>query len=320
MMFRHNAYCYVAMPRHLSEGRRRVTVFTAAPVVHSTGWVEEPFWEDMDLAVALVRGPVAERCTYDLDVFASARPEARKTGQLVRLRDSGEVDLDDMEITESGYLTFMAQSRDGAALQKGTSGAFLVIGSQPVGMAIKTPDGSETEARFLRSEEIHMNLSRWLERRAGPIARSTPQGGASVARAADTEAEPELPFVFVSAGSAPLTPEQSGENLTGPGAYVYQPTRANRIVFRTRDGSVQTLSGLSVQADPESGYALPRKLRVSVSSGATGERPRNFLVGEVGPDGLYQGRRMPSRARWVFVTILDSWEQGPISVDEIRFE
>lgn len=313
-MFRSGGYCYVVMPRHLTQGEKSVTVFTAAPVVHSRAWVSEPFWDGLDLAIGVTRGAVAARCTETLDVLDNgAQPERNSPAELVRLRQSGEVEFVPMAITESDYLTLGARISDGRSeLYKGTSGAFLYSRGAPVGMIVQSP--TATDGLFVRSEEIHMNVARWLARRAG-LTVTEAAGAPAPAGAGDGPA-----FAFVSATNAPLTPAQSEVNLAGPGSYVFNLARPNRIAFRSADGSVVNLAGIRLRANPESGYALPRRLRITVSSSEDGSRARPFLSGEMGPDGLYVGRRTPTKALWVYVTVADSWDAGPVAIDSVAFE
>ncbi|MBN9890575.1 hypothetical protein [Salipiger abyssi] len=313
LMFRFNDNCFVALPRHvIVKDNPKLTVFTAAPVVHSLAWVTDPFWKDMDLAVAQVRGIVEDRCTRDLDWFAEAHPEANSIGQLMQLSATGESRPTQMQITESGYLTFDARlAQPDAELRQGISGAFLMVGGKPVGMALRM--ASQTEGIFLRSEEIEMNLRRWLTRRAGLTVTEVP--------AAPTPAPVPLSrFEVVSAASAPVSPDMSEQNLIGPGRYVFAPDGPNRIVFRTRDGASAPVSGLHLTSDPEAGHALPRRIRVTVSSRRDGRGDRPFLTGEAGPDGILEQSRMATTAVWVFVTVLDSWDAGSVGIDEIAFD
>ncbi|MEQ5870367.1 hypothetical protein J4E08_10715 [Sagittula sp. NFXS13] len=312
-MFEFNHNCFVALPRHVVvEGDPKLTVFTAAPVVHSLAWVTDPFWKDMDLAIAQVRGVVEDRCTRDLDWFAEAHPEANSIGRLMQLSATGEPRPTQMLITESGYLTFDARLiQPDAELRQGISGAFLMVGQKPVGMALRMT--SQTEGTFLRSEEIEMNLRRWLTRRAGltvteALTEPTPAPA------------PLSRFEVVSAASAPVSPEMSEQNLIGPGRYVFAPDGPNRIAFRTRDATSASLSGLRLRSAPEAGHALPRRIRVTVSSRSDGRGDRPFLTGEVGPDGILEQSRMETTAVWVFVTVLNSWDAGSVGIDEIAFD
>lgn len=220
LMFQFNDNCFVALPRHVVlEDNPRLTVFTAAPVVHSIAWVTDPFWKDMDLAVAQVRGIVEDRCTRNLDWFAGAHPEANSIGQLMQLSATGEPRPTRMQVTEAGYLTFGARlTRDGAELRQGISGAFLMVSGNPVGMALRMT--SQTEGIFLRSEEIEMNLRRWLTRRAGLTVTEAPAAPAPAPA-------PLSRFEVVSAASAPVSPEMSEQNLFGPGRYVFAPDGPN---------------------------------------------------------------------------------------------
>lgn len=154
-MVRQGSTCYVLLPKHVAAGQRRVTVFSAAPVVHSGALVETPFWDGMDLAIGVVRGAIEKRCTIELSSLdISAQPESGARTQLLRLRQSGEPERVEMLVTDSQYLTLEADIADGKSeLFKGTSGAFLFAENKPLGMVIEAL--SPTKGRFIRIEEIY---------------------------------------------------------------------------------------------------------------------------------------------------------------------
>lgn len=299
------------MPKHVAGGKRRVTVYSAAPVVHSGALVDTPFWSGIDLALGVVRGPVEQRCTRTLDYFASAAsPDNGATVQLLRLRQSGEIERVDMVVTKGEYLTLEARVNGGSAeLFQGTSGAFLLAGDAPVGMAIKAL--SDKDGEFMRIEEIRMNIERRLNRRAG-FAAPESQGS--------SPPKNSLPFVLRRVTLPPTFPDFGEENLQKTGSYVFDLTRPNRLAFQIEGDQSVSLSRVRIRSDPDADYALPKGIRIDVSSQPDGSRTRSFLAGEMGPDGLYDETRQPSLVRWVFITVTGGWQNGPIGIDAVSFE
>jgi hypothetical protein len=313
-IFRHAAQCYVVMPKHVAAGKRRITVFSAAPVVHAGAIMETPFWEGLDLAVGIVRGAIDARCVQTLEDLSVTKSTADGAAvELLRLRDSGEPERVAMVVTKGDYLTLRARVTDPEAeIFKGTSGAFLVAGNVPIGMVTDAP--SPKEGVFVRMEEIHMNLTRRLNRRAGFVAAKND------AQQTTQALLNSLPFTLQHVGLAPTYPDYSSENLATEGSYVFDLTRPNTIAYKIKGEASVALSAIHVRSDPDADYVLPKGIRVTVSSREDGSRPRQFLAGNMGLDGVYSSRRQPSRVRWVFVTITSGWETGPIGVDAIAFE
>lgn len=315
-LVRDGTTCYLLLPKHVSAGSRSVTVFSAAPVVHGSALVETPFWDGMDLAIGVVRGAVAERCATELSQLdAKAQPETGAAVQLLRLRQSGEPERIAMMITDSQYLTLDAEVIDGKSeLFKGTSGAFLFSGDKPVGMVIETL--SSTEGRFIRIEEIFMNLQRRTERRSGfAAAAATP-----VQEPVEPEATTSLPFEFISASLPPIEPDQSEANLTGPGHYVFQLTRPNRLAFKVKGNTAIALSQIQLRSAPGGGHAVPRNVLIELSSTADGLRTRAAIPAEMGPDGILDLKLQPTIVRWVFITIGSGWDGAKIGIDLIEFQ
>lgn len=313
-MVRQGSTCYLLLPKHVAAGQRRVTVFSAAPVVHSGALVETPFWDGMDLAIGVVRGAIEKRCTVELSSLdISAQPESGARTQLLRLRQSGEPERVEMLVTDSQYLTLEAEIADGKSeLFKGTSGAFLFADDKPLGMVIEAL--SPTKGRFIRIEEIYQNVARRVSRRAGfAIA------GADADTPATTADDDGLAFQFVSATLSPTTPDLSESNLNGPGSYVFQLTRPNRMAFQVAGGKTVSLSQVRLRADTASGYAVPRDIRIDVSSSPDGQRTRPFYSGEMPSDGVLVAKAQPTRARWVFVTVASGWDSSRIGLDAISF-
>jgi hypothetical protein len=286
-------------------------VFSAAPVIHSSAIVETPFWEGMDLAIGLVRGPVEQRCVRELSEFdTSVQPEAGARAHLLRLRQSGEPERVEMLITDSQYLTLDAETADGKTeLFKGNSGAFLFSGDRPIGMVIETP--SPTKGHFIRIEEIFRNLERRLDRRAGFAAADQPD-----VPAAETS-EGALLFRFVDATLAPVDPDQSEANLTAPGSYVFKLTRPNRIAFKVDGPKAVAVSRVTILSSADAPAGLPRDIVIEVSSNEDGSRVRPFGAGAMMADGRLDIRRQATKALWVFVTVHSGWDSPVIGVDSI---
>lgn len=310
-MFRHLETCYVILPSHVAADERRITVLTAAPVANAEARIETPFWEGLDLAIGPLRGTAVEQCTDTIaSLGGSARPEVGGKLELVRLRPSGEVERVPMRFATTSFLTLEAEiTTDSDELYQGTSGAMLFQDDAPVGMAVVST--SPKRGTFVRIEQISANISLWLNRRSG-VFSSEPE-----AETTDTKG---LPFEVVSSLIEPVSPQYSATNLRGPGQYIFKPSRANRITLLvTADGDI-ALSRVRVQSNPDAGYALPRGLRVEVSTAGPDDVGRDFLKGEMATDGTFDVRRSPSRARWVFVTIDSAWSAGPIAVEEVVLE
>lgn len=311
-LVRHGATCYVVLPRHVAAGRRNVTVFSGAPVVHSSALIETPFWEGMDLAIGIVRGAVEQRCVRPLsDLDVSVQPESGAQVQLLRLRQSGEPERIDMLITDSQYLTLDADISDAKSeLFKGTSGAFLFAGDTPLGMVIEAV--SPTKGRFIRIEEIFQNVQRRVERRAGFASAEDP------AEASPALNEEGLPFVFVSATLPPVDPDLSEANLAGAGSYVFTLTKPNRIAFKGVGTAALPVSRITVVSAIEDVAGLPKNITIEVSSSEDGLRTRPFASEEMAPDGVLDVKRSSTLARWVFVTVQSGWDGTNVGIESIK--
>lgn len=310
-MFRHMDTCYVVLPAHVAGGDRRITVLTAAPVANAEARIETPFWEGLDLAIGPLRGTAIAQCTETLDSLgSSARPEIGGKLELVRLRPSGEVERVPMRYATTSFLTLEAEiTTSGDEFYQGTSGAMLFQDDAPVGMAVVS--STPKLGTFVRIEQISANIALWLNRRSGVFTSPLE---------AETTGSAGLPFEVISSQIEPISPEFSSTNLRGPGQFIFDPSRANRITLLvTAEGDI-ALSRVLVQSNPDAGYALPRGIRVEISTAGPDDVGRDFLKGEMATDGTFDGRRSSSRARWVFVTIDSAWSDGPIAIDEIVLE
>lgn len=313
-MVRSAGTCYVLLPRHVAAGERLVTLRTAAPVAVGQAWVETPFWEGLDLAIGVVRGDATRRCDVRASELVQGATTRLRDGalELVRLRASGEVERLPMRVSQTHYLTFDATlTQPGAELYQGTSGALVFAGGVPVGMAIEAP--TPTEGRFVHMEEIHLNTARWLARRSGAFAADT--------RPAPTVQPAGFAVELVEASAPAISAEHSAERLLGDGAYVFQPQGPNRLLFRVTGDAAVTVSQVSLQSQPDAGHALPRDIRVDVSSRHEPGPPyRFFASGQMGPDGKFEQKRSPTMARWIQVTIESAWSEGAVRVDGVGFE
>ncbi len=318
LMIRSGGACYLLTPRHVVGEAPAASARSAAPVATGRAFVERPFWEGMDLAIGVLRGALEARCELGLQALAGeTRLEAGGAGELVSLRPSGEVERRPMRVSDSGYLTLEAEfTRPEDEVFEGISGSFLFIGARPAGMAIEAL--GQRSARFIRVEEIHAAAARWIGRRGAVFTQSVaPEEAAGLeARAPELEARPERAAPALSAAFAVANALKDG-----PQAYVFAPQGPNRMAFRLEGEGARSLTRAAIMTDPEGGHALPRAILVEVSSREDGGgAPRFFASGNMGPDGVFDQKRSPVLARWVFVTISSAWTEGPVRIDRIRFE
>ncbi len=314
MLLKHGSTCYVLTPKHVANNKRRVTVFSSAPVVHSGALVETPFWEGMDFAIGVVRGPVEEKCVTTLDDLSTEVTVANgRHAQLLRLLPSGDIERVVMSVMKTDYLTLDARIVDGVSeLYKGTSGAFLFDGEKPIGMIVEAL--SATEGRFIRIEELHSNLTRRLTRKAGFQAATVPFSAA----ATNNDAGDIVPLEFIRASQPPIYPDYAEDNMLGDGSYVFDLPRPNRIAFKIKGHEAVPLSNVRIFSEVDGDYAIPRNIRIAVSSAPDGSRPRFFGAAEMGPDGVFDFSRAPTLARWMFITVNDAWETGAIGISAVR--
>lgn len=310
-LFRYLGTCHVVMPKHVANGQRRVRVFSSAPVENSGSVVDAPFWTGLDIAVGTIRGPLEERCTFALDDLLPDR-EANDGAvlELLRIRESGEIERLPMVVTKGEYLTFEAETRSSDAnIFKGTSGAFVFDGDEPLGMAVEALSGSS--ARFIRSEEIHMNIQRRLGRRIEPTATGA-------AESATIEVNPDdLDFKVMWTTLPPLYPDQGEENIGGDGSYVFDLTKPNTIALKLAKESVGPVSRVLIQTSTDSKFALPRDLTVELSPTENGARRLPPRSGIMGADGLLDVRLSPTLARWIYITVRSGQDTGSVAIDRV---
>ncbi|MCQ0971983.1 hypothetical protein MLD63_16290 [Paracoccus sp. TK19116] len=310
-LFRHLGTCHVVMPKHVANGQRRVRVFSSAPIENSGSVVDAPFWSGLDMAVGTIRGPLEERCTVSLDDLLPGR-EANEGAvlELLRIRESGEIERLPMVVTKGNYLTFDAETRSSDVnIFKGTSGAFVFDGDQALGMAVEAL--SETSARFIRTEEIHMNLRRRLGRRVEPVPTGATESGT-------IEASPDdLDFKVMWTTLPPLYPDQGEENIGGDGSYVFNLSKPNTIALRLDEASVGPVSRILIQTSPDSEFSLPGDITVELSPTDNGTRRLPPRSATMGADGLLDVRLSPTLARWVYITVQSGQDSGSIAIDRV---
>jgi hypothetical protein len=316
--------CYLLLPAHVAGEFPYVDVITEAPVRIGQAIVSRPFWtfvdgtgalRGIDLAVGVVRGAPVEACTAPLDRF---RPPARLSaaeGDLVTIREDGQIERVRMAVTETRYLEFDAEVRSpGAEMYPGRSGSILFIGGDPAGMIVRSAEADQTRGTFVRTEEIVMNARRWIEDQGVQFAGgSAPEG---------VEQRGGFSVRLHEVSAPPVGPEYPAEATLRPeGVFLSEPSRPLRIVYAVEGENPASLTRVVVTSDPAGGYALPRGVLIEVDSTPNGTRPRTFWSGQMPPDGLIDtGVRTGTTARWIILTIQDARSAGPVGIGHVRFE
>ena len=312
-MFRHAGSCYVALPAHVAGPLPRITVSTAAPVASDQAVVVAPFWPGLDLALGVLgRGALDARCTAALgDLAPTIRSRDAAEATILRVSPVGEEERLRVRIIDRDYLTFTAElESDGDAIAQGTSGAFAFAAGRPIGMAITSDDPSR--ARFMRSEEIALNLSRFLTEQG--VAFSAPSGPEADPR---PEAGGTLALGRASSTTPPVLPQHGVGNLLGDGLYVFRPTGPVEIVLRLDGKAAAALRRLRLTA-PAEGYAVPKDIVVQLDAGADGTRFRHWTQGQMRPDGVFDTGRLAGRnARWIKIVVRNAWGEGDVALDEV---
>lgn len=316
-MFQYAGNCYAVLPRHVAgDIFPKVTVSTAAPVVSDQAVVLRPFWEGIDLAVALIdRGILDGRCTSrltDLQVTGEGRGAA--VAVLTRVTPAGQEERIPLEVRDRTYLTFEGVvTRDGDRIGEGTSGAFAFVSGRPIGMAYETT-GTDF-ARFMRAEEIFLNLERFLADQGGafaappaPPAEATAPSGAFVLQEASTNTPPVLP-------------QYGPENLAGEGIYVVEPAGQVELTYRLPGGDAQALSRVRLTAPADGQFAVPKDIVVFLDAGEAGDRFRFWTQGQMRPDGVFDTGPLAARnARWVRIVVSSAWASGQMALDDLIVE
>lgn len=310
-MFDHAGSCYAVMPRHVAGPFPKVTVTSAAPVANGQGTVIRPFWDGLDLALAVVRGGIEQRCTESLERLSpSRRAQSTVEAKLHRLSPTGEEEHVALRITGRDYLTLTGEIAEmGAEIYQGTSGAFAFAGAEPIGMAIKSDNPQH--GTFMRAEEIALNLGRFLK-----------EQGAAFAQESQAEVVPVevggIPLRFVSASAPPVAPQFGPENTLADGFYVFAPQRVMELLYRVEGDGPVGMSQVRLRTPMADGYALPRRVIVMTSANRNQGRFLEWSRGEMALDGLYDTGPMGQRnVLWLKIRILDARSDGPLAIAEI---
>jgi len=268
----------------------------------------------MDLAVGIVRRGAAERCAGSIEDLGGVEGTIGQSSRalLVLIDDEGYVDRLNMNILETRYLDLDAEfvgSDQNLTARQGMSGGFLFLDGKPVGMAIETVDGRTV--RFMRIEEIHQNVSRWIgtQNEIQVTEASVPAG----------LPKDSLPLVLSSVSAPAVGPEFLPENLLVDGAsYVYAPTRNAEIILNVSTKEKTTLSRVRLFSEEKPGFAIPRRIVIFASPDSEGNRWKTFWSGEMSRDGILDtGPRAQSWARRIKIVIASSWAQGPVVIGSV---
>ena len=311
LLVRQGGACWLLTAAHLmaDDGAFEVRL-EGQPPVTGDGEAAQPFWEGLDLAIGFVRGGAGEACTLRLDEIARGTVSLSGTTRyrLAYVARSGAASYPGMRLTDvPDHKTFSADfSRDARAFQ-GRSGAFLLDGERPVGMAYLA-DG-ENGHRFIRIEEITMNARRWLAER-GDAFRGT----------AAPEPVPQPAGYELVVVESTLAPAEIGQDVSD----VLEDGRPflfrgnGRIVLRVADGSLQKLRGLRILSDGEE--AVPRGISVDIDRRFEGPLDYNwFASGPMDPAGEFDtGLRAEREMRRIVISISSAWGEGPRRIDRIE--
>jgi hypothetical protein len=298
-MFNRNGTCYVVMPKHVAGPFPAVTIFTSAPVQHTTATVIAPFWPDIDLALGVARGGITERCTAKLDNLLVRKSDlAHHSADLLRLSETGEIYRKQIEVRDRGYLDFTGRVADGSSeIGQGTSGAFAFVKGRPIGMAITTDNPSH--ARFIRAGEILIHIRRFLEEQGGvysPVRSDETTENQRQSGQSDT-----LPLRFISSTVAPTNPMHAPDNLVSDGKFVFENGSFASLVFgfeKTRQVSRVTAVGKPMDQQTVAKTIL---LRTSVD-----------------PDGVLDtGALQPRNMHFLELRILDTWGSGDVVLNSV---
>ena len=312
-MFREEQTCYVALPRHVAGSLPLVTLTSEAPVAVGSATVLRPFWPGIDLAIGVVRGGIADRCTARLDELETTSA-ARRAGQLRlrRISDTGSAEWTPIVVTASGYLIIEAQiAADQRDVFGGTSGALAFFDDRPVAMAYEALGGGGV--RLMRSDEMLVHLRRYLLEEGVAFA--------TAAAPAATEQPAGVAARINRVSQPPISPEFAPENMLGDGLYVFDPVRGAEIILQIEADHPVPLHGIRLEAPTDAGYAVPRNILVQTDAGLEGDAFNVWIRGSVPADGVYASGPVAGRnVRWVKIVVSSAHGPGPVAIGRIVLE
>lgn len=315
----HRGNCYVVTAAHVVGEGRRAQVITAAGD-EATATIQRPFWEGFDVAVGVLRtaprtgcGPTSSQLASDM-----GRPSPGRISTLPFVARGGSISVP-IRVERVDYLELTGRIDDSQQeAKKGMSGGFLLLDGKPLGMARAVePDGT---LRFVRIEEIEMNLSRWFNQSGftgeAEFGQIMPEQAA-----ADGAARLEL----VSSSPLSINVDHTADlMLAGEGVWIPEAGKSADLVVRnlTADGSAPTLSRLWLGAETGDSFAAPKSYRIDVAATDAQEpKWRLYAVGEIHPDGsLDTGQKAKIRANLIRIQVLSTWGEGQIGIKSLRIE
>ena len=109
------------------------------------------------------------------------------------------------------------------------------------------------------------------------------------------------------------------ENMTGEGVVVFQPARRMIFDFRFEPEQGQILSGLSITAPTDEGYAVPKSILIQTSNTAVGESFKTVLRRQISPDGQFDSGTLAGRfVRRIRIIVLDTWSEAPVAIEQVN--
>lgn len=329
LTFSHRGNCYVLFPNHVEPDGLLVRLFTPAPQAagSATVYFRRP---EADIALGLVQGSAAARCGdafSRLPTDVSRRLSGARRATLERVDAQGAVERLAMRIDRiawarlndgpgAGDYQYIIASTDIAAGEnrevfQGTSGAFLYIDGEPVGMTVTAPD--DTTVRVLRWEEMREPVARWLASGsfgalAGQETEKAPQIDGIAFEVTEWTGEPEAE----STGPAALA--------SGTGPFRARPVSGPvSLVAEIPGGAPVPLKSLILQGpSDDSPAAAPRLVRVEVDRSRSGPaRFQPVWSGEMPPDGAELEVPLVTFARRVRVIVQSGWAPGPVEISRL---
>lgn len=315
----HRGNCYVVTAAHVVGEGRRAQVITAAGD-EATATIQRPFWEGFDVAVGVLRtaprtgcGPTSSQLASDM-----GRPSPGRISTLPFVARGGSISVP-IRVERVDYLELTGRIDDSPQeAKKGMSGGFLLLDGKPLGMARAVdPNGT---LRFVRIEEIVMNLDRWFNQSGFTVEAET----ASLVQE-QAPAHEAKPLELVSSSPLSIDVDHTADvMLAGEGIWIPEAGASVDLVVRnhTADGSAPTLSRLWMEAETGDTFAAPKSYRIDVSATEAQEpRWRLYAVGEIPPDGILDtGPKAKTRANMIRIQVLSTWGEGQVGLKSLRIE